>query len=106
MITFFTHRHNPTEEDANEKPPQVGTKIFNMKLENRHFFDATDPGGICEVVHSGRELTLPYLSTSGFSRPILIPEAEGLGLTIPENDFCIPDIPLGKPENIYYIAKE
>ena len=41
---------------------------------------------------------MPYLSTSGFSRPILIPEAEGLGLTIPENDFCIPDIPLGKSD--------
>ena len=45
---------------------------------------------------SGRELTLPFLSTSGFSKPILIPEAEGLGLTVPENDFCILDIPSGQ----------
>ena len=89
------HRNNPTEEDANDKPPQVGTKVFNLKLSNRHFFDATDPGGIADVVNSGRDLTLPYLSTSGFSRPILIPEAEGLGLTVPENDFCILDIPSG-----------
>ena len=47
----MNHRHNPTEEDSSEKTPQVGTKIFNMKLENRYFFNATDPGGICEVVN-------------------------------------------------------
>lgn len=87
------HRHNPTEENADDKPPQVGTKVFNQNLVDRNFFDATDPGGIAEVVHSGRELTLPYLSTSGFSRPILIPEADGLGLTAPDSDFGISDVP-------------
>ena len=52
LITYLCeHRHNPTEEDSSEKTPQVGTKIFNMKLENRYFFNATDPGGICEVVN-------------------------------------------------------
>ena len=52
---------------------------------------------------SGRELTLPYLSTSGFSRPILIPESDGLGLSIPEDpDFSISDVPasLGEDRNI------
>ena len=35
------HRHDPTEEDANEKPPQVGTKVFYEKLASRHFFEAS-----------------------------------------------------------------
>ena len=46
-----------------------------------------------DTVESGNELTLPYLSTSGFSRPILIPEPDGLGLSMPDDDFTLLDVP-------------
>ena len=107
------HRHNPTEEDASGKPTQVnsdrqfdftekylipcefqvGTQVFIEQLLRRTFPDATTLGGVVDTVESGKELTLPYLSTSGFSRPILIPEAEGLGLSTPDEDFTLQDVP-------------
>ena len=46
-----------------------------------------------DTVESGNELTLPYLSTSGFSGPILIPEPDGLGLSMPDDDFTLLDVP-------------
>ena len=64
--------------------PDIFSKRLKIFIQHHYFF------------FSGRELTLPFLSTSGFSKPILIPEAEGLGLTVPENDFCILDIPSGQ----------
>ena len=57
----------------------------------RIFTNATDPGGVVDTVDSGKDLTLPYLSTSGFSRPILIPEPDGLGLSAPDDDFILQD---------------
>ena len=59
----------------------------------RIFTNATDPGGVVDTVDSGKDLTLPYLSTSGFSRPILIPEPDGLGLSAPDDDFILQDVP-------------
>ena len=72
---------------------QVGTQVFIEQLLRRTFPDATTLGGVVDTVESGKDLTLPYLSTSGFSRPILIPEAEGLGLSTPDEDFTLQDVP-------------
>ena len=87
------HRHNPTEEDPDDKLPQVGTKAFVEQIMNRPFPNAADPGGAVDVVEKGKDLTLPFLSSSGFSRPILIPHSEGLGLTVPEHELNILDVP-------------
>ena len=60
---------------------------------NLYLFPSIDLGGVVDTVDSGKELTLPYLSTSGFSRPITIPEPDGLGLSTPDDDFTILDVP-------------
>jgi lysine-specific demethylase PHF8 len=87
------HRHNPTEEDASDKPPQIGTLMFVEELVKRQLPSALDVGGVVDIVANGNELTLPYLSSSGFARPIVVPESTGLGITMPEREFCIQDVP-------------
>ena len=67
----------------------------------RIFTNATDPGGVVDTVDSGNDLTLPYLSTSGFSRPILIPEPDGLGLSAPDDDFLLQDVPSSVGESFH-----
>ncbi len=55
-------------------------------------------------------MTLPFLSSSGFSRPILIPEVEGLDLTVPDKDFHIRDVPEAvgesKPVDVIDVHKQ
>ena len=87
------HRHNSTEEESADKPTQIGTKVFVDQLLNRTFPNATDPGGVADTIESGRDLTLPYLSTSGFSRPIMIADPDGLGLAMPDRDLDFEDVP-------------
>ncbi len=96
------HRHNPTEEDADDKPTQVGTKAFVEQLLKRLLADAAGLGGVVETMDNGDELTLPYLSSSGFSRPIMVVSPEGLGLKMPEGEFGIADVPsaLGQEKDI------
>ena len=87
------HRHNSTEEDAEDKPTQIGTKVFVDQLVERTFPNATDPGGVADTIKSGRDLTLPYLSSSGFSRPIMIADPDGLGLAMPDKELDFEDVP-------------
>ena len=84
---------------------QVGTKAFVQQIMGRIFTNATDPGGVVDTVDSGKDLTLPYLSTSGFSRPILIPEPDGLGLSAPDDDFILQDVPSSVGE-CYFTKKD
>jgi F-box/leucine-rich repeat protein 10/11 len=41
---------------------------------------------------SGRELTVEYLQTSGFSRPVLVGKRDDLGLKLPHREFTIDGI--------------
>ena len=40
----------------------------------------------------GQNLTLPYLQSNGFSRPILVEGKDGLGLAIPQENFTVQDV--------------
>lgn len=40
----------------------------------------------------GQQLTLPYLNSSGFTRPIFVEHKDGLDLNVPPNTFTVEDV--------------
>ena len=57
--------------------------------------DDLDTSDVVTCLPDGRQLTLPFLNASGFCRPILIDacDPEGLGLILPDAEFCSDDVP-------------
>ena len=55
-------------------------------------FDNSD---VVTCLPDGRQLTLPFLNSSGFCRPIMIDvcDPEGLGLILPDPEFTSDDVP-------------
>ena len=55
-------------------------------------FDTSD---VVTCLPDGRQLTLPFLNSSGFCRPIMIDvcDPEGLGLILPDSEFTSDDVP-------------
>jgi hypothetical protein len=40
----------------------------------------------------GQQLTLPYLNSSGFTRPIFVEHKDGLDLNVPQDNFTVEDV--------------
>ena len=55
-------------------------------------FDNSD---VVTCLPDGRQLTLPFLNSTGFCRPIMIDvcDPEGLGLILPDSEFSSDDVP-------------
>ncbi|CAL4140098.1 unnamed protein product, partial [Meganyctiphanes norvegica] len=82
------HRHDYSEADAGSKPVQTGTQVFIKELKTRHFPSRK------EVVLRlrGQQLTLPYVVTNGFDKPILVEDKHGLDLIVPHDSFNVLDV--------------
>ncbi|PSN57336.1 hypothetical protein C0J52_02107 [Blattella germanica] len=83
------HRHNYSEPDADNKPVQTGTAVFIKELKSRHFPSA------CGVVHrlqNGNQLTIQYMTQTGFNEPIIVEDKSGLDLVVPPQDFSVKDV--------------
>ncbi|XP_071439404.1 histone lysine demethylase PHF8-like [Hetaerina americana] len=54
---------------------------------------------------TGQQLTLPFLQHAGFTNPILVPQKEGLGITIPPDTFSVSDVEqyLGSNRRVHVI---
>eukprot|EP00800_Vazella_pourtalesii_P008917 TRINITY_DN2281_c0_g1_i1.p1 TRINITY_DN2281_c0_g1~~TRINITY_DN2281_c0_g1_i1.p1 ORF type:complete len:524 (+),score=100.94 TRINITY_DN2281_c0_g1_i1:373-1944(+) len=61
---------------------------FIHHLKNKKFLSQDD----VLIYLTGNELTENYLSTNGFSKPILVRSLEGLGMRVPPSDLTIQDI--------------
>jgi len=82
------HRHDYSDPDAQRKPSQAGTTAFIRELKQRNF----KSGEEVIIRLRGQNLTLPYLQSNGFSRPILVEGKDGLGLAIPQENFTVQDV--------------
>ncbi len=40
----------------------------------------------------GQQLTLPYLNSSGFTKPIFVEHKDGLDLNVPQDNFTVEDV--------------
>ncbi|XP_071439259.1 histone lysine demethylase PHF8-like [Hetaerina americana] len=89
------HRNNIYELSAETRPVQSGTPVFIEELRSRHFPGADD----ITLKMTGQQLTLQYLQRTGFNDPILIPQKEGLGMTVPPETFSVSDVE-------YYVGSE
>lgn len=73
---------------ANGKPVQTGTAVFIKELRARHF---ASEGEV--VLHMrGQQLTDIALAQQGFENPIVIDSKDGLGMTMPSDNFSLYDI--------------
>ena len=109
-----THRYDYTDPNAKNLAKQIGTLDFIDELRNRimpevglnsESYDNVSNGTNLENVAGnfdvvtclpdGRQLTLPFLNSSGFCCPIMIDvcDPEGLGLILPDAEFCSDDVP-------------
>jgi len=82
------HRRDFSDANADNKPTQSGTQDFIQKLKRKVF-----PS--CEPVItrlSGHQLTADYLLKTGFTRPILITNRDGLDLTLPDRTISLNEI--------------
>ncbi|XP_050685869.1 histone lysine demethylase PHF8-like isoform X3 [Eriocheir sinensis] len=82
------HRHDYSEADAGSKPVQTGTQVFIKELKTRHFPSCEDV--VCRL--RGQQLTLPYIVASGFTKPILVEDRNGLDLIVPHDSFNVLDV--------------
>ncbi|EFX82823.1 hypothetical protein DAPPUDRAFT_302352 [Daphnia pulex] len=82
------HRHNYSDPDASQKATQAGTQVFIKDLKSRSFLNAE------EVILRlrGQQLTLPYLNSSGFTKPIFVEHKDGLDLNVPQDNFSVEDV--------------
>jgi hypothetical protein len=85
------------EELRNRIMPDVGLSSANGNIitngnDRGNDFDNSD---VVTCLPDGRQLTLPFLNSSGFCRPILVDvcDPEGLGLVIPDAEFTSDDVP-------------
>ena len=109
-----THRHDYTDVDAKGLVKQVGTLDFieelrkrimpeiglnaardNKNVSGKEKGEDLDGGEVITCLPDGRQLTLPFLNSSGFCRPIMIDicDPQGLGLDLPDSDFFSDDVP-------------
>ncbi|CAF3954146.1 unnamed protein product [Rotaria sp. Silwood2] len=82
------HRRDFSDSNAELKPVQSGTKVFINKLKQKTFLD-------CEPVIiriKGDQLTSEYLFKTGFTKPILISNRDGLELTLPNRMITLEEI--------------
>ena len=68
-----------------------GSNITNGNDSGNEF----DNSDVVTGLPDGRQLTLPFLNSSGFCRPILVDvcDPECLGLVIPDPEFTSDDVP-------------
>ena len=68
-----------------------GNNITNGNDSGNEF----DDSDVVTCLPDGRQLTLPFLNSSGFCRPIMVDvcDPEGLGLVIPDPEFTSDDVP-------------
>ena len=105
------HRHDYSDPDAKHKATQAGTKIFIQELKARTFLKYLTSSSFYNI-HKyviiilflsfsadeviirlrGQQLTLPYLNSSGFTKPIFVENKEGLDLNVPYNHFSVQDV--------------
>ena len=109
-----THRYDYTDPNAKNLAKQVGTRDFIEELRSRimpevglnsentnnvsndsNLGNDVDSPEVVTCLPDGRQLTLPFLNSSGFCRPIMIDvcDPEGLGLILPDAEFCSDDVP-------------
>ena len=109
-----THRHDYTDVNAKGLVKQVGTPDFieelrkrimpeiglnaageNKNVSGKEKGDDLDGDEVITCLPDGRQLTLPFLNSSGFCRPIMIDicDPQGLGLDLPDSDFFSDDVP-------------
>ncbi|KAK3856195.1 hypothetical protein Pcinc_037467 [Petrolisthes cinctipes] len=82
------HRHDYSEADASSKPVQTGTQVFIKELKTRHFPSCEDV--VCRL--RGQQLTLPHIVATGFTKPILVEDRNGLDLIVPHDSFNVLDV--------------
>lgn len=82
------HRHEYWDPIATGKPVQTGTAVFIKELRARHF---ASEGEV--VLHMrGQQLTEVVLAQQGFDNPIVVDARDGLGMTMPSENFSLYDI--------------
>uniref|UniRef100_A0A4W3GQU1 Lysine (K)-specific demethylase 7Ab n=1 Tax=Callorhinchus milii TaxID=7868 RepID=A0A4W3GQU1_CALMI len=82
------HRHDYTEVDEHVKPVQAGTSVFVRELQARSFPSADE---IIIRMH-GAQLTQKYLEKHGFEFPIMLSKIDGLGISLPPNNFSVREV--------------
>ena len=85
------------EELRNRIMPDVGLNTangHNITNGNDRANDI-DNSDVITSLPDGRQLTLPFLNSSGFCRPIMVDtcDPERLGLMIPDPEFTSDDVP-------------
>lgn len=67
---------------------QTGTPVFIRELRARHFASEGDV-----VLHMrGQQLTELVLNQQGFNNPIIVDSKDGLGMTLPPDNFSLYDV--------------
>jgi hypothetical protein len=76
------HRNNIYDSEADELPIQNGTPIMVKNLLTRNFPDALTCG-IVNRMRDGADLNLDFFNKHDFTAPILVEQADHLGLKVP-----------------------
>ncbi|KAK4871652.1 hypothetical protein RN001_015776 [Aquatica leii] len=82
------HRYDYWDANASSKPVQTGTPVFVRELRGRHFANENEV-----VIHMrGQQLTELVLHQQGFNNPIIVDSIDGLGMTVPPDNFSVYDV--------------
>jgi lysine-specific demethylase PHF8 len=82
------HRRDYSDANADNKPTQSGTQDFINKLKRKIFPN-------CEPVITrlkGNQVTTEYLAKTGFTKPILVTNRDGLDLALPSRTITLAEI--------------
>lgn len=82
------HRHDYSEIDDGSKAVQAGTVAFIKELKTRKFKE----GNLVLKLENGKDLSVENFEKSGFNRPILIANKDGLGMVVPDKNFTVMDV--------------
>uniref|UniRef100_A0A915I5Q2 Zinc finger PHD-type domain-containing protein n=1 Tax=Romanomermis culicivorax TaxID=13658 RepID=A0A915I5Q2_ROMCU len=77
-----THRNDPCEDNAQDKPIECGTIDFLKILKEKSGFHNTFD--IILDLENGHNLDVKYLESTSFDRPILVRHSAGLNLNVPD----------------------
>ena len=75
-------RHDRSEPDDKDKPLEIGTPDFIEQLKQLQFA-VPSKGEDYVVSENGSEITYDYFQRNGFTKPIVVKNADGLGMSIP-----------------------
>ncbi|KAK5639176.1 hypothetical protein RI129_011668 [Pyrocoelia pectoralis] len=82
------HRYDYWDGNASTKSVQTGTPVFVRELRGRHFANDNEV-----VIHMrGQQLTDTVLQQQGFNNPIIVDSVDGLGMSVPPDNFSVYDV--------------